>query len=105
MVNPVTSDDLGAAIKTMKKQVKVFFPTINAPGRVYNQWGNDNRQIMPHADKVVVTIITITLPTITQTTGRIRDVVVDVTRDKGAEVEDARTTNTIIKTSNRMMDY
>jgi hypothetical protein len=45
MTNPATSSDLGAAIKAMKKQVKVFFPNINTSGRVYNERGNDQRQI------------------------------------------------------------
>jgi hypothetical protein len=45
MANPNTAGDLGAAIKAIKKQVKVFFPNINSPGRVHNQRGTDQRQI------------------------------------------------------------
>jgi hypothetical protein len=45
MANPATASDLGAAIKAIKKQVKVFSPNVNAPGHVSNQRGNDQRQI------------------------------------------------------------
>jgi hypothetical protein len=40
MTNPNTASHLGLAIKAMKKQVKIFFPTINTPGRVYAPRGN-----------------------------------------------------------------